>query len=249
MDSLRRPVDRHPLNWARLMSRLSAREMVMFGFKGLKETKLDVGEPAVTPKVIVAVDNLRLDGKNYSIWCYRMLLYVLKGLTRVLYAPWPRFLVETEASVEEIAISRAAEEIWNKNDSLCFHTILNHLSDDLFLHYSKRGKKTSAKQLWHELQSRFGEHDSCVPDYLEYHFLEEEPMVEQVEELKARFKELFKCEEMAIDEEFHVNTIISKLPPSWEDVRIELMREDEEEHLSLAKLMDRLEVEEQSRIN
>ncbi|PQQ21685.1 uncharacterized protein Pyn_38236 [Prunus yedoensis var. nudiflora] len=234
MDSSRRQVDRHPLNWERLMSRLSAREMVMFGFKGLKETKLDVGEPAVTPKVIVAVDNLRLDGKNYSIWCYRMLFYVLKDLTHVLYEPWPRFLVETEASVEEIAISRAveeiaiswaAEEIWNKNDSLCFHTILNHLSDDLFLHYSKRGKKTSAKQLWHELQSRFREHDSCVPDYLEYHFLEEEPMVEQVEELNARFKELFKCEEMAIDEEFHVNTIISKLPPSWEDVRIELMRE------------------------
>ncbi|KAI5345849.1 hypothetical protein L3X38_013726 [Prunus dulcis] len=80
--------------------------------KCLKNAELDVGEPAVTPKVIVAVDNIRLDGKNYNIWSYRMHSYVLdNSLTRVLYAPCPRFLVETEASVEEIAISRAAEEI------------------------------------------------------------------------------------------------------------------------------------------
>ncbi|BFG22192.1 hypothetical protein CerSpe_084660 [Prunus speciosa] len=98
-------------------------------------------------------ENLRSDGKNYYIWRYKVDFYILGNLKRVLYAPCPIFVVETEESVEEIARSKAAREIWNKDDSLCFHRILNHLSDDLSLHYSKRRKKTSAKRLFKDLLS------------------------------------------------------------------------------------------------
>ncbi|BFG22155.1 hypothetical protein CerSpe_084290 [Prunus speciosa] len=178
-----------------------------------KEVKLGDGYQVVTPKVLVDVDNLRLDGKNYGIWHCNMNEHVLDNLRGVLYRPRPSFVVETEASVEEIARSKAAEEKWNEYDALCFHTILNHLSDDLFLHYSKRRKKTSAEQLWHELELRFGGHESRVQKYLEFHLLEEEePMVEQVEEIDLMFGDLVECDRIAIDEEFHVNAIISKLP-------------------------------------
>ncbi|BFG22154.1 hypothetical protein CerSpe_084280 [Prunus speciosa] len=213
-----------------------------------KEAKLGDGYQIVTPKVLVDVDNLRLNGKNYGFWSCNMNEHVLDNLRGVLYGPRPSFVVETEASVEEIARSMAAEQIWNEDDALCFHTILNHLSDDLFLHYSKRRKETSAKQLWHELKLRFGGGPkSHVQKYMEFHLLEKgEPMGEQVEDMDSMFLGLVECDEMAIDEEFHVNAIISKLPPSWEDVRIELMRE---EHLPVTKLIHRLNVEQQSHIN
>ncbi|CAL9007459.1 unnamed protein product [Prunus brigantina] len=212
-----------------------------------KEAKLGDGYQVVTPKVLVDVDNLRLNGKNYGIWRCNMNEHVLDNLRGVLYGPRPSFVVETEASVEEIAQSMAAEQKWNEDNALCFHTILNHLSDDLFLHYSKRRKETSAKQLWDELKLRFGGHESRVQKYMEFHLLEgEEPMWEQAEEMDSMFLGLVECDKMAIDEEFNVNAIISKLPPSWEDVRIELMCE---EHLPVTKLIHRLRVEQQSRID
>lgn len=176
-----------------------------------------------------------------------MMEHVLDNLRGVIYGPRPSFVVETDASVEEIARSMAAEEKWNEDDTLCFHTILNHLCDDLFLHYSKRRKETSAKQLWDELQLRFGAHESRVQKYMEFDLLEEEePMWVQAQEMDSLFFALVRCNKMEIDEEFHVNAIISKLPPSWEDVCIELMRE---EHLPVTKLIHRLIVEQQSRIN
>ncbi|KAI5345840.1 PREDICTED: UBN2_2 domain-containing [Prunus dulcis] len=213
----------------------------------MKEAKRGDGYQVVTPKVLVDVDNLRLNGKHYGTWRCSMEEHVLDNLRGVIYGPRPSFVVETDASVEEIARSMAAEEKWNEYDTLCFHTILNHLCDDLFLHYSKRRKETSAKQLWDELQLRFGAHESRVQKYMEFDLLEEEePMWLQAQEMGSLFFYLVRCNKMEIDEEFHVNAIISKLPPSWEDVCIELMRE---EHLPVTKLIHRLIVEQQSRIN
>lgn len=90
------------------------------------------------------------------------------------------------------------KEIWNNDDSLRFHTILNHPSDnDLSLHYSKRSKKTIAKRLWRELNSRFGGRKSRVRKDMECHLLEEKPMVKQVEEMNSRFKDLLSFHKMA----------------------------------------------------
>jgi len=132
------------------------------------------------------------------------------------------------------------------DDSICRRNILSSLSDPLFCQYSRRAG--SAKELWEELKlvylyEEFGTKRSQVKNYVEFQMVEERLVVEQVQEFN-NIADSIAAAGMSIDENFHVNVIISKLPPSWKDFSIKLMRE---EYLPFRKLMDHLRIEEECR--
>ncbi|XP_068316148.1 retrovirus-related Pol polyprotein from transposon TNT 1-94 [Pyrus communis] len=200
------------------------------------------------PQELATVETSRYDGKNYPFWAQQMEL-LLKQLKvkYVLFQPRPSSTLGPEATSEEIAHSKAAEQKWVNDDLVCRRRILNALSDDLFYLYSK--KTMTARELWEDLKhmylfEQFGTDRTLVKKYIEFEMLEGRPILEQVMEFN-RIADSIVNSGMTVEEKFHVSVIISKLPSSWKDVYIKLLCE---EHLPFSMLMDRLKVEEESRI-
>jgi hypothetical protein len=164
----------------------------------------------------------------------------------VLTDPCPSVSLGREATTEEIARAKHDQLKWVNDDCICRSNILSSLSDPLFYQYSKRAG--SAKELWEELKlvylyEEFGTKRSQVKNYIEFQMVEERPVVEQVQEFN-NIADAIVAAGMLVDENFHVSVIISKLPPSWKDFCIKLMRE---EYLPFRKLMDHLRIEEECR--
>lgn len=195
----------------------------------------------------VPIEVIRFDGKNYQFWAQQMelLLKQLK-IEYVLTEPCPNLTVEEGASAEKIAAAKAAEWRWLNDDLMCHRNILNHLSDHLFNLHANR--KMSAKELWEELKlvylyEEFGTKRSQVKKYIEFQMVDEKAVMEQIRELNG-IADSIVAAGMFLDDNFHVSLIISKLPPSWKDFSIKLMRE---EYLPFWKLMERIQIEEESR--
>lgn len=209
----------------------------------------DVSDPVVdvAPLEPVPVEVIRFDGRNYQFWAEQMesLLKVLK-IEYVLTELCPTATLGEDASAEEIAEAKAAEKRWINDDLMCRRNILNHLSDNLFNQYANR--KMSAKELWEELKlvylyEEHGTKRSKVKKYVEFQMVDEKAIGEQIEEFNG-IADSIVAAGMPVDENFHVSAIISKLPPSWKDFCIKLMRE---EHLPFRKLMERVQREEEYR--
>lgn len=189
----------------------------------------------------------RFDGKNYQLWAPFMESFLDKlKIAYVLTDPCPSVDIRPEASAEEIAQAKAAEQKWYNDDHLCRHNILTSLSDALYYQYSKKTK--SARELWEELKlvylyEEFGKKRSQVRNYIEFQIVDERPVLDQVKELN-NIADSIVASGMFFDEKFHVSAIISKLPPSWKDFCIKLMCE---EYLPFWKLMERIRAEEESR--
>ncbi|XP_028770270.1 uncharacterized protein LOC114727722 [Neltuma alba] len=199
------------------------------------------------PPESVPIEISRFDGKNYHFWVQQMesLLKQLK-IAYVLTELCPNATPGPHSSAVEVAEARAAEKRWVNDDFMCRRNILCYLSDHLFNQYANR--KMTAKELWEELKQvylyeEFGTKRSQVKRYMEFEFVEEKSILEQVQELNAIADSVVSAG-MVIDENFHVSVLISKLPPSWKDVCIKLMRE---EYLPFWMLMERLRTEEESR--
>ncbi|CAL5195036.1 unnamed protein product [Lathyrus oleraceus] len=200
------------------------------------------------PIEIVPIEIVRFDGKNYQVWAEQieLLLKQLK-INYVLTEPCPNAtLGKNDASAGEISKAKAAEKRWVNDDLMCRRNILGHLSDSLFNKHANR--KMSAKELWEELRyvylfEEYVTKRSQVKKYIEFQMVDEKAVAEQIEELN-RIADSIAVAGMQIDENFHVSVIISKLPLSWKDFCIKLMRE---EHLSLLMLMERIRIEEESR--
>ncbi|XP_019440448.1 PREDICTED: uncharacterized protein LOC109345725 [Lupinus angustifolius] len=197
----------------------------------------------VAPLELVPIEVIRFDGKNYQFWAEQMelLLKQLK-IEYVLTEPCPSSTLAENSSAE----AKAAEKRRVNDDLLCQRNILNHLSDPLFNQYANR--RMSAKELWEELKQvymfeKFGTKRSLVKTYIEFQIVEEKAITEQIQELNC-IADSLGAAEMSIDENFHVSVIISKLPLSWKNFCIKLMRE---EHLPFWKLMERVRIEEESR--
>lgn len=195
----------------------------------------------------VPIEISRFDGKNYHFWVEQMesLLKQLK-IAYVLTESCPNATPGLDATAEEIAEARAAEKRWVNDDFLCRRNILCYLSDHLFNQYANR--KITAKELWEELKlvylyEEFGTKRSQVKRYIEFQMVEEKPILEQVQEFNTIADSVVSAG-MLIDDNFHVSAIISKLPPSWKDFCIKLMRK---EYLPFWMLMERLRMEEESR--
>lgn len=171
------------------------------------------------------------------------LLHHLK-IAYVLFEHCPTAVLGPESSSGNATRSKEAEQKWMNDDHVCRHIILNSLSDSLFHQYAK--KAMIARELWKELNllfEQFSTKRSQVKKYLEFRMVEEKSILEQVEELNNIADSIVSAG-MQIDDDFHVSAVISKLPPSWKNVCLKLMRE---EHLPLVVLIDRLRIEEQLR--
>ncbi|KAI9073224.1 hypothetical protein K1719_044833 [Acacia pycnantha] len=199
------------------------------------------------PPEPVPIEIGRFDGKNYHVWIQQMelLLKQLK-IAYVLTELCPNATPGPHSSAKEVAEARAAEKRWVNDDFLCRRNILCYLSDHLFSQYANR--KMTAKELWEELKQvylyeEFGTKRSQVKKYIEFEFVEEKSIYEQAQDLNT-IADSVVSSGMMIEENFHVSAIISKLPPSWKDVCIKLMRE---EYLPFWMLMERLRSEEESR--
>ncbi|RDX91978.1 RNA polymerase II transcriptional coactivator KELP, partial [Mucuna pruriens] len=195
----------------------------------------------------VPIEVIRFNGKNYQFWAQQMelLLKQLK-IEYVLTELCPNSTLGQAASAEEIAAAKAAERRWLNDDLMCCRNILSHLSDHLFNQYANR--KMSAKELWEEvklvyLYEEFGTKRSKVKKYIEFEMVDEKAVVEQIRELN-NIADSIAAAGISIDDNFHVSVIISKLPPSWKDFCIKLMRE---EYLPFWKLMEHIKIEEESR--
>ncbi|MBA0685976.1 hypothetical protein Goari_013611, partial [Gossypium aridum] len=196
---------------------------------------------------ISPIETTRFDGKNYHFWAEHMELFLKQlQIAYVLTDPCPSLNISSEATSEELAQAKVAEKKWMNDDYLCHHCILSALSDNLYYQFSKKAK--TAKELWEELKlvylyEEFGTKRAQVRKYIEFQIVDERPIVEQMQELN-NIADSIVATGIMVDENFHVSAIISKLPPSWKDFCVKLMRE---EHLPFWMLMEEIRVEELSR--
>ncbi|MCH85295.1 RNA polymerase II transcriptional coactivator KELP [Trifolium medium] len=193
----------------------------------------------------VPIEIVRFDGKNFQVWAEQMELFLKQlKINYVLTEPCPNAtLGEKDASAGE---TKAAEKRWVNDDLTCRRNILSHLSDNLFNKYANR--KMSAKDLWEDLKfvymyEEYGTKISQVKKYIEFQMVDEKAVLDQIQELNC-IADSIAAVGMPIEENFHVSVIVSKLPLSWKDLSIKLMRE---EHLPFWKLMELITKEEESR--
>ncbi|KAL9234554.1 hypothetical protein vseg_009413 [Gypsophila vaccaria] len=197
-----------------------------------------------TPPRLVPIAIDRFDGKNYQQWADRMESYLnhLK-VGYVLSDPCPSAV---RIADWELAETLKAIDKWIDDDRICRQTIVNTLCDTMFSHYSKR--KGSARDLWEELKviylyEEHGAKISLVKKYIEFQIVEEKSIFDQVQELNHIADDLIAAG-MYVEEKFHANVIISKLPSSWKPFSIDLLKED---YLPVWMLMNQLKAEEEYR--
>ncbi|XP_021280140.1 uncharacterized protein LOC110413599 [Herrania umbratica] len=240
--------------WSALKNSFPAVDAAVKKMQSKLSTKLDGEQNGDVSNSVTAfshefspIETTRFDGKNYHCWAEQMELFLKQlQIAYVLTDPCPSLSLSPEASSEESAQAKATEKKWMNDDYLCRHSILSSLSDNLYYQFSKKTK--SAKELWEELKlvylyEEFGTKRSQVRKYIEFQIVDGRPILEQMQELNS-IADSIVAAGMMIDENFHVSTIISKLPPSWKDFCVELMRE---EYLPFRMLMDHIRVEEESR--
>ncbi|XP_038878142.1 uncharacterized protein LOC120070296 [Benincasa hispida] len=240
--------------WSAFKSNIPAIEDAILQMKTKKRSEHDADKIGAVSELTNRVtppnfpnETIRFDGKNYNLWASQMesLLQHLK-IAYVLSEQCPTPVLGPESSSGNPAQTKAAEQKWMSDDRMCCRNILNSLSDRLFNEYAT--KTMSASELWNELKllyflEEFGTKRSQVKKYLEFRMVEEKSILEQVEKLNNIADSIVSAGTL-IDEDFHVSAIISKLPLSWHSVWVNLMHE---QYLSLAKLIDRLRIEEQLR--
>lgn len=185
-----------------------------------------------SPQSLVPIEPTRLNGKNYYFWAQQIEFFLNQlKIAYVLTEPCPHIPLEARK--------------WTDDDYICRRNILNSLSDHLFDQYSKRSY--TAKELWEELKfafnEDFGAKRSDVHQYIHFEMVDGISVLEQVQILN-NIADSVIASGIFFDENFHVSSIVTKLPPSWKDCRAKLMRE---EFLPFNKLMHHLRVEEESR--
>lgn len=197
------------------------------------------------PGKMIPIQTSRLDGRNYHSWRHQMELFLNQvNIAYVLAEPCPSITLNPEASFEEKVMVQSALRRWTNDDYLCRHNILNSLCDNLFQLYSQ--KSYSARELWEELTlsyEDFGTKRSEINKYIHFQMVDGVSVLEQVQELH-KIANSIRAYGTRIDETFHASVIVSKLPPSWKELRVRLMHE---EFLPINMLMHRIQVEEESR--
>ncbi|GAB2224104.1 hypothetical protein Droror1_Dr00004851 [Drosera rotundifolia] len=189
---------------------------------------------------LAPVEIIRFNGTNYNQWFASIepLLNQLK-VAHVLVNPCPS---ARGVNREEVGRLLAAVQKWMDDDYICRLNILNSLSDLLFDQYAK--KFGTAKELWEELQliylnEEHGSRVSLVKKYLEFQMVEQKSVLHQVQEFHEIANSIIAAG-MFVEEKFHVNVILCKLPPSWKGFSVKLMME---EHLPVWHLMNHIKHE------
>ncbi|KAH6779989.1 hypothetical protein C2S52_011226 [Perilla frutescens var. hirtella] len=201
---------------------------------------------AIPPEQLTPIQPARFDGRNYYSWRNKMEMFLNQlNIAYVLSERCPIISLNREASFEAKVGAETAVQRWIADDYLCRHNILNSLCDSLFQLYSQ--KSFSAGELWEELKEvysdDFGTKRSQINKYIHFQMVDGVSILDQVQELHVLADSIIASGTW-IEETFHVSVIISKLPPSWKELRLKLMQE---EFVPLNMLMHRLRVEAESR--
>ncbi|XP_058775316.1 uncharacterized protein LOC131649576 [Vicia villosa] len=136
--------------------------------------------------------------------------------------------------------------LWQENDYLCKHHILNSLADDLYGYYSNHN---ISKQVWEALQKKYdteeaGAKKNVVSRYLNYKMMDEKSVEAQSHKLQKIAHEIINYG-MPLNEQFQITVIIDKLPPGWKDLKNVLLHKTKE--FSIESLITRLRIEEEAR--
>ncbi|CAL9244387.1 unnamed protein product [Arabidopsis halleri] len=156
-----------------------------------------------------------------------------------------RYLVEIEPTLppgNTDPTVLASVQAWNHGDYLCRGQILHYLVDKLYNVYSE---VSTSKILWEKLEKQYkvfnvGSGKCATANFLNYKMVDSKPIMDQVNELQLIFHAIAD-EGMKICEVFTVNSIVEKLPPSWEGFKNYL--EFKQKPLSLLNLIARLQNE------
>ena len=136
----------------------------------------------------------------------------------------------------------ASVEAWVHGDYLCKGHILHCLVNELYDVYSETN---NSKYLWEALEKKYkvfnvGSSQFATANYLNYKMVDSRPIMEQLHELQLIFQGIAD-EGMRICEMLTVNSIVEKLPPSWDDFKNYLCYK--QKPLSLLILVSRLQNE------
>ncbi|XP_058761933.1 uncharacterized protein LOC131635332 [Vicia villosa] len=109
-----------------------------------------------------------------------------------------------KAAADDLQL-RKEISLWQENDYLCEHHILNSLADDLYDYYNIH---KTAKQVWEALQRKYdteeaGANKYAVSRYLKYKMVDEKSVEAQSHELQKIAHEII-TEGMPLNEQFQI---------------------------------------------
>ncbi|XP_069143418.1 uncharacterized protein [Solanum lycopersicum] len=167
------------------------------------------------------------DGKDFSRWRGKMEFFLRRlKLAYVLEKPCPE-APSSEVATDEATLIKEQIAKWQDDDYLCKNYILGGMSNKYYDQYYIKCK--FAKEIW---------------DTLKAIHLAEESITEQVQEFQLIANKIV-ITGTALDENFHVGAIVSKLPPSWKEYRSKLLYKKED--LTLEQLLQHLQIEQETR--
>ena len=195
----------------------------------------------------------KFDGCNYTRWADKMkfLLIVLKifYVLDPFLAPIPADPVAVEG--QEVDKNKTLElekqrMIRKEDETLCCGHIKNSLSDRLYDVYAPI---TDPRKLWSALEFKYKQQEEGTNRYLiskffNFQMVDEKPILEQVHELQILVNKL-NVLSIPIPEMLQVGAIVSKLPPSWNDISKKLINKKDD--YSLDDLLKHLRIEEEAR--
>ncbi|XP_060960933.1 uncharacterized protein LOC133031452 [Cannabis sativa] len=193
----------------------------------------------------------RFEGLHFKRLRQKMFFLTMKKVAYVLTVLKPVVCetpppAEKKDEVEKYESQVKEMDSWVENDFLCKNFILNGLSDDLYDYYNS---DKSAKEIWEALQKKYDTEEAgtkkyAVSRYLKFQMTDDKSIEAQSHELQKIAHEILS-EGMTIDEQFQVDVMIDKLPPSWKDFKNTLRHKTKE--FSLESLITRLRIEEEAR--
>ena len=156
-------------------------------------------------------------------------------IDRVLYKPKP------EDNPKNIAK-------WEKTNKLCIHTIKCGLSNKLFDNYCYF---TCAKNLWDELNGRYGFEDEgakkfATAKFMSFQMVEEKNVSSQIEDFQKLVSELAK-ERDILPEKFVTHGLVFKLPDSWKEYKY--WYSHHRTYLNFQQTIVNIQIEETNRIS
>ena len=215
------------------------------------ETELPSANLRMMSQDFVKLD--RFDGQNYTRWAdkVKFLLAVLK-LSFVLdpeLQPIPDNPTPEEGKpvdAKAIAELDKLRALRRESEQLCLGHMKNTLSDRLYDLYAS---VTDPRELWNSLELKYKAHEEgtnkyLVSKYLEFHMIDDKPIMEQVHELQVLVNKLTALS-IVLPELFQVGAVLAKLPPSWKDFSKKMMHRSDD--FSLDDLMKHLRIEEEAR--
>ncbi|XP_022157709.1 uncharacterized protein LOC111024362 [Momordica charantia] len=152
----------------------------------------------------------------------------------------------TTANLGTSTVAVGGTDKFEKDNKTVRGHLLKHMKDSLFDLFVVQ---TSAKIIWDNLESRYGQDDAGRKKYVvgklfQFQMTDEKPIMDQVHEHENLVANVL-LEGMKICEVFQANALLEKFPPSWSDYRNHLKHKKKE--LTLQELINHMRTEEANR--